>query len=413
MRTAVIVGKRPGARAGVSVLLTVLVAVLGLGGARYLKADNAGNGQAAPAKTAAGRLGTAEVVRTSLSDYTTESGTIGYPKARTLHGLGDGLVTWLPKSGSVVTRGESLFRVDDRPVSLFYGTTPLFRELGTVGTVGRDVKVLAENLSALGYRIGDQPAAGTRITVPGTRPPSAAAGSKSEAESTPSPAPKSSSSSYQVQVTSQDGVFTAALKAAVKRWQSDRGIYPPDGTIRYGDVMVLPGRVRIGAVTSQPGDAATEDLMSVTAQTKSVSVLIDASEADGISAGDKVRITLPDNSFVAGTVSAVSTNVQPKTGDDPATDSDQPKVEIIITFDQPSKVRKISSADVDVRFTGTTTRNVLAVPVGALLALSGGGYAVQISGGALVPVKLGVFADGMVAITGPGLAGGTRVVTTS
>ena len=57
--------------------------------------------------------------------------------------------------------------------------------------------------------------------------------------------------------------------------------------------------------------------------------------------------------------------------------------------------------------------HVLAVPVGALLALRDGGYGVQISGGALTAVKVGLFADGMVQISGTGLAAGTRVVTTS
>jgi peptidoglycan hydrolase-like protein with peptidoglycan-binding domain len=396
--TTVIAGRRLGVLVGVAGLLAVLVT----GGVRYLGAGKVSDNTAAPRRTVAGRLGTAEVVRTDLSDYTTETGTLGYKKGRTLRGLGSGLVTWLPKSGASVTRGEPLFRVDDRPVSLFYGTTPLFRELGTVGTVGRDVKVLADNLRALGYRIGEQPTAGTRVTVSGPR------------SGAPTPDPTSSASaSYRVRVTAQDGVFTAALKDAVKRWQSDRGIYPPTGTIDFGDVIVLPGRVRIGAVTAVPGDAATEDLMSVTAQTKSVSVLIDASEADGINVGDKVRITLPDSTFTSGTVSAVSANVQPKPGDDPATDSDQPKVEITIAFDKPDSVKRINSADVEVRFAGTIERNVLAVPVGALLALSGGGYAVQVSGGGLVPVKLGVFADGLVQITGTTLPAGTRVVTTS
>ena len=88
-------------------------------------------------------------------------------------------------------------------------------------------------------------------------------------------------------------------------------------------------------------------------------------------------------------------------------------MQVVIAVDKASAIRNISSADVDVRFTGTTERNVLAVPVGALLALSGGGYGVQISGGALTAVTGGLFADGMVQITGTGITAGTRVVTTS
>ena len=65
--------------------------------------------------------------------------------------------------------------------------------------------------------------------------------------------------------------------------------------------------------------------------------------------------------------------------------------------------------------TGTVT-NALVVPVDALLAQSGGGYAVEVVGAHgihhLVPVTLGLFddADGLVQVTGTGLAAGQRVV---
>ena len=60
--------------------------------------------------------------------------------------------------------------------------------------------------------------------------------------------------------------------------------------------------------------------------------------------------------------------------------------------------------------------NALVVPVDALLALTGGGYAVEVAGadGAhhLVPVTLGLFddADGLVQVSGSGLSAGQRVV---
>lgn len=76
-------------------------------------------------------------------------------------------------------------------------------------------------------------------------------------------------------------------------------------------------------------------------------------------------------------------------------------------------VRKLTSAPVQVAFTAESHKGVLAVPVGALLALSEGGYAVQLSGGRLIAVKTGLFAKGMVEVTGTGLTAGTKVVTTS
>jgi hypothetical protein len=59
---------------------------------------------------------------------------------------------------------------------------------------------------------------------------------------------------------------------------------------------------------------------------------------------------------------------------------------------------------------------VLAVPVDALLALAGGGYAVEVVGAGgvhrLVAVTLGLFddAEGLVQVSGPGLQAGQRVV---
>jgi hypothetical protein len=353
---------------------TLVALVLVAGGAAYAgHALESRHSKAVP--PAAATVATATVIRTNLSDYWTESGTVGYRRQRTLRGVEAGVLTWLPRSGSTINRGGTLYRVGDRPVTLFYGSSPMFRDIVTVGTVGRDVKVLAGNLRALGYRIGPQPEPGTAVKG--------------------------------IVVTSKDAVFTQSLKDAVQRWQEAHEIRPATGTVALGDILVLPGAVRVGAAGAQLGDDATGNLMAISDQAKAVSVDVDAGRADDIRAGQKVLITLPDSSATGGTVSSVSSNVQAPD------DSGEPKVRVVVGVDRASAIRDISSADVDVRFTGTTRKGVLAVPVGALLALSGGGYAVQIAGGALTAVKVGLFADGMVQVTGTGITAGTKVVTTS
>ncbi|MEU4160079.1 efflux RND transporter periplasmic adaptor subunit [Actinoplanes sp. NPDC026670] len=393
------------------ILIIVTTGVMALGGAAYTVRSRAGNEPDAVRPSPA-TAATAEIVRTDLSDYWTETGTVGYRRQRTLRGVAPGVLTWLPKPGRTVARGEVLYRVGDRPVMLLYGSSPMFRDIDTVGMLGRDIRVLADNLRALGYRIGEQPAPGTTVTVQGSPAPGGAddipepGASAPEASSSGLPA-----SSYRTVVTARDAVFTATLKDAVKRWQTARGVRPADGTLTLGDVVVLSGAVRVGAAAAQLGDDATGNLMAVSDQAKVVTVDIDASRAGDLRAGQKVRIVLPDSTTTGGAVTSVSGNVQTPSGDGAGLDS--PKVQVVIAVDKASTIKTISSADVEVRFAGTARSDVLAVPVGALLALSGGGYGVQISGGSLTAVTVGLFADGMVEITGTGLDAGMRVVTTS
>jgi multidrug efflux pump subunit AcrA (membrane-fusion protein) len=69
---------------------------------------------------------------------------------------------------------------------------------------------------------------------------------------------------------------------------------------------------------------------------------------------------------------------------------------------------------VRVGITTASVPNALVVPVTALLARSGGGYAVEVVGARnhLVPVSLGLFddAEGLVQVTASALAAGQEVV---
>ena len=70
----------------------------------------------------------------------------------------------------------------------------------------------------------------------------------------------------------------------------------------------------------------------------------------------------------------------------------------------------------EVSVTTGAVRGALVVPVDALLALSGGGYGVEVVGThgvhQLDPVSLGLFddADGLVQVTGKGITIGQKVV---
>ncbi|MDV7216795.1 efflux RND transporter periplasmic adaptor subunit [Streptomyces prunicolor] len=376
---------------------------------------------AKPAEVASGsaHVSTATVTRTDLSNAQTMNGTLGYGKAVTVKGGKAGLVTWLPSAGATVKRGRTLYRVDDIPVPVFYGATPLYRALEARGTTGPDVKMVADNLRALGYDIGPQPTVGTWVVQhPITSDASTdastgtSAAGKAAASASPTPTPTATTPAS-VQVKQGDGVFTADLIAALKRWQTHSGM-PSTGVLGIGDVMALSGEVRVGAVQAQAADDATETLMTVTSTTKTVSIPVDATDVGSMSQGDKVTVTLPDNSTARGTIQAIGTSATADSSDGGGSGSSATQqLTVTASLSDTAAVRKLTSASVQVDFTAETHKGVLAVPVGALLALSEGGYAVQLPAGRLIAVKTGMFAKGLVEISGTGISAGTKVVTAS
>jgi len=206
-----------------------------------------------------------------------------------------------------------------------------------------------------------------------------------------------------------DSVLTAQVVRAIKAWQRDHNL-PETGHLAPADVIVQAGAVRVASVSALPGDSPDGDLMTVTATTKVISVPVDVGDANSVKRGDQVAVDLPDGSKKPGRVTAISTSTQAADGADP---NSAPKVDITVTLTGPGAASRIDSADVEVGFLSETHKGVLAVPVGALLALSEGGYAVQVSGAGLIPVKTGLIADGMAEVSGSGLRAGLTVVTTS
>jgi hypothetical protein len=308
-----------------------------------------------------------------LSTSSSAAGTLGYGNTRMVKGTVSGVVTWLPATGATVDRGGQLYRVNDKPVALFVGGTPLYRKLDNPDLTGKDVKLVADNLTALGYRIGAQPRAG-----------------KGEA------------------------VLTQSLIDAIKRWQTAQGV-EPTGVLDVGDVVVFGGPVRVGAVQAQLGDPATNPLFEVSATTKSVTVEIDAADVGSHKAGDKVTVTMPDGSTTGGSVGSVGTAAKGGTSADGsgAGSPASQRVDLVVDLDDPAKAGALDSASVQVAFPAASRHGVLAVPVGALLAVKQGGYALQRPGGALVPVTTGLFARGMVEVSGAGVTDGMTVVTAS
>jgi len=87
-----------------------------------------------------------------------------------------------------------------------------------------------------------------------------------------------------------------------------------------------------------------------------------------------------------------------------------------ITPTRPADAGSLDQAPVQVAITTATVHHALVVPVNALLALAGGGYAVDVAAAdgthRLVSVSVGLLdnAAGLVQVTGSGLAAGQHVV---
>jgi hypothetical protein len=287
-------------------------------------------------------------------------------------------------------------------VPLFYGALPLYRTLNKPNTVGRDVRVVARNLRALGYAIGHQPGTGERVAQnrPKKSPAAGSGTGKTPATDT-----------TWVMVGEGEDVLTAGLIRAVKRWQADLG-RPVTGSVEPADVVVLAGVVRVDSVTAAVGDEVAAPLLAVTPTAKVINVSVEAGEASGVGRGDKVSVVLPDEKTATGRVTGVGTKI--KTSDEEAGEpGGPPTLTVTVTLNDPKAVARIDAADVQVQFPAETLEGVLAVPIGALVALSEGGYAVQLAGGGLVAVQVGMFAKGLVQVTGDGLAEGSSVVTAS
>jgi peptidoglycan hydrolase-like protein with peptidoglycan-binding domain len=313
---------------------------------------------------------TAKVIRTTLVDTKTVPGTLGYGERVPIRAAARGTITWIVPVGSTVRRGQSLFRVDERPVVALYGSVPMYRPL-RVGAKGADVRQLEENLDALGY---------TGIAV--------------------------------------DGTYTAATAAAVRTWQAGLGV-AQSGTVQVGQLVFMPGPIRIAEHSALVGDVIEggASVLTYTGIAKVVTVDLEVADRPLAVSGRTAVVTVPDTGAVTGKIAEIGAvaSVDSDQGAAPdATGSAAPSatIQVTVTIANQNALGSLSAAPVDVDLVSAERKNVLAVPVTALLALTQGGYGVQIVDGAatrIVPVKTGMFGAGQVEISGAGIAEGVTV----
>ena len=133
-------------RLAVAALLAAVIAVVAI----VLVSGGHGKGGAPASGIPAGDT-TATVERRTLTESSTVDGTLGYGDTLELYDRLTGTYTWLPSVGATIARGGTLFRVDNLPVVLMYGSVPAYRTLEKGVSDGPDVVQLNRNLIALGY----------------------------------------------------------------------------------------------------------------------------------------------------------------------------------------------------------------------------------------------------------------------
>jgi hypothetical protein len=168
-------------------------------------------------------------------------------------------------------------------------------------------------------------------------------------------------------------------------------------------------------VTSQPGHLGEDarpggEVLTATPAAPVVTVKLDAAKRDLVKAGDAVEIGLPGDQRIPGTVASVASVGTAASGSGSGGGGGG-DAQVAVTITPHGSTAGLDGSPVDVYVTRQKAENVLAVPVGALLALAEGGYGVETEADhKLVPVETGLFADGQVEVRGPALRPGLKVV---
>ena len=322
----------------------------------------------APASASAPVGDSATVERRDLVERDELDGTLGYAGAGVLAAGAAGTITRLRAPGAVVRRGAALYWLDGRPAAwLMYGRLPAWRDLGPGIEDGADIRQLERNLRALGHDPdGD-------IEV--------------------------------------DEEWDWATTAAVRRFQDARGM-AADGALAQGELCFRPGATRIGEAKAAVGQAAApgRELAAVSGTERRVTVDLEATRQSLAREGDSVTVELPTGRTVGGSIVAVGKVAEQPPGED----AGEPTIEVTIALrGKRARGSGLDQAPVDVGFAVERREAVLAVPVKALLARQGGGFAVEVIEGGrrrMVGVRPGLYADGYVEVEGD-LREGMTVVT--
>jgi peptidoglycan hydrolase-like protein with peptidoglycan-binding domain len=398
---------------------------------------------------------TTTVERRTLVERSSLDGTLSYGSAVELYDRLAGTFTWLPTVGAVIGRGGSLFRIDNLPVVLMYGSVPAYRTLKDGVSDGPDVAQLNVNLADLGFdpygaiadndHFGESTAAAVRrwqqaeglsqtgevelgrvlfatgarritavhVTIGEDPPPSSSqepAGTKPRSKK---PAAKKPSSAGTTAKESQ------GEKAAKQRGEKEQAAkeHPAKESAKESP------KEKEKAAKEPGGSGGSAPVLALgTTSTQQVVLLqVKANQQELAHVGESAPVTLPNGNIVQGRITNVGTvatesseNEKEKGGGggaNPNSGSGE-NATISVTLALDHRVARLDKAPVSVELVKSIRHNVLAVPATALVATAGGGYAVQALEGSRrseLAVTPGMFANGYVEIEGAAIHAGLRL----
>lgn len=170
-----------------------------------------GGDETTAAETAVTPIRAVEATTGDLSESITVDGTLSYADPVVHMAASDGVVTRTAEVDDVLGRGDMAYAVNEQPVVVLWGHTPLYRPIGADTTDGADVEMVEANLAALGFN-----ADGTLVI---------------------------------------DEHVDAATIAAIEAFEASLGI-DADGIIDPAQALVVAGPVIVSDVTSPVGSTA-------------------------------------------------------------------------------------------------------------------------------------------------------------
>ena len=278
------------------------------------------------------------------------------------------------------------------------GGTPVLAAIGGLAVAALDATIGGAPAHAQTPADARPPAA---TTPPATAPPATTAPATAAPPATTPPATKPPAATTTTTTTPATGA------PATDGTRSDR--LPGASAAAAGDATGTDA----GADGGAGGTATT--VLTTTSTRRVVTVALDVADQQLAAVGRRVDIELPDGTTIPGRIARVGTVATTASGDQEDPGAEQATtIDVTIRLTGAARRRppRLDKAPVSVSLTRESRRGALTVPVTALVARRGGGYAVEriATGGArtLVPVEPGLYADGDVEIV-RGLREGDRV----